>query len=175
MISTGRVAVIVVGCGLVAAWAAASAGACVYARGAVATVAPAAPAAREDVISGGIRLAVIESPSPPNLSPRRRNLFRVRERPVVSAPALPQRVATAMTDEPVDVTLALMPLTLAGIGESQHSERTVRTAVISGAGELWLVTEGMVAAGRYRIDRIDKDGVVLVDTASGQSRTLRLR
>jgi hypothetical protein len=174
--STWRVAAIVVGCGLVAAGAAASAGACVYARRAGAAV-PVAPAARPDVRTDGIGLAAIESPSPsaPTLSPHRRNLFRLRERPPVATPNwMPAAPAPA---EPVDPTPASLPLplTLAGIGESRQGDRAVRTAVISGAGELWLATEGMVLAGRYQVDRIDSDAVVLVDTASGQPRTLHLR
>ena len=174
--STWRVAALVVGCGLVAMWAASSAGACVYARGPVATV-PVAPGAREDVRNDGIGFAALQSPSPPTLSPQRRNLFRWRERPLVPAPAPAPVRATPASGEPVDPTPtpAPLPLTLAGIGESQQGDRTVRTAVISGAGELWLATEGMVVAGRYRVDRIDREAVVVVDTATGQPRTLRLR
>jgi hypothetical protein len=83
--------------------------------------------------------------------------------------------ATRVSTDPINPNPAPLLLTLAGIGESQQGDRAVRTAVISGAGELWLVTEGMVVAGRYRVDRIDRDAVVMVDTEGGQPRTLRLR
>jgi len=176
--STWRVAAIVVGCGLVAMWASASAGACVYARGRMAA-GSSAPGPREVVDTGGTGLAALQTPSPPILSPQRRNLFRWRDRPRLPAPAQAQARArvrgTSAPADPVDPTPAPPPLTLAGIGESHRDGTVVRTAVISGPGGLWLATEGMVVAGRYRVERIDRDAVVMVDTESGQSRTLRLR
>ena len=178
--STWRVAAIVLGCGVVAMGAAASAGACVYARRPVAPIVSGTPLAhgvRQDVRPDGIGLAALELPSRPSLSPRRRNLFRLRERSSVPTPAQVRVMPASreFVDQPQSQAPAPPPLTLAGIGESQQGDRAVRTAVISGAGELWLMTEGMVVAGRYRVDRIDRDAVVLVDTAGGQSRTLRLR
>jgi hypothetical protein len=136
---------------------------------------PVVPGALDGVGTDGMGLAAIEPPPPPTLSPQRRNLFRLREQPLVPAPAPARALATAAPDGPVDPTPAPPPLTLAGIGESQQGDRAVRTAVISGAGELWLAAEGTVVAGRFRVDRIDNDAVVLVDTASGQRQTLRLR
>ena len=101
-------------------------------------------------------------------------LFRERERAAVSVsePA-PSPAAPSTAAEP-----ALPPgprLALAGIAEQLDADRLVRTAVVSGAGDLWLVREGSLLAGRYRVERIAVDTVYLVDTLGGPDRVLRMR
>jgi hypothetical protein len=64
--------------------------------------------------------------------------------------ALPQRAAP--------------PLTLAGIAEDGPAGAIVRTAVVSGLGDLFLVKEGEVIAARYRVVAVEGAAVELFDT-----------
>jgi hypothetical protein len=54
-------------------------------------------------------------------------------------------------------------LILSGIAESRIPRGTRRTAIISGGGQLYLVTEGDMVAGRYRVVTVDSDAVTLRD------------
>lgn len=63
---------------------------------------------------------------------------------------------------------------LAGIAERNVPEGRKRTAVISGEGQLYLVTEGQMVGGRYTVVRIDAEAVLLRDQ-SGTELTLGLR
>lgn len=58
--------------------------------------------------------------------------------------------------------------TLAGIAERNTPEGRKRTAVISGEGQLYLVTEGEVVAGRYTVARIDPEAVLLRDPSGAE-------
>jgi len=60
------------------------------------------------------------------------------------------------------------PLTLIGVAE----DADVRTAIISGLGQLFLVKEGERVADRYTVTRIDPAGVDLLDATD--SRTIQL-
>ena len=64
--------------------------------------------------------------------------------------------------------------TLAGIAEHNAPEGRKRTAVISGEGQLYLVTEGQTVGGRYTVVRVDAEAVLLRDQ-SGAELTLALR
>jgi hypothetical protein len=64
--------------------------------------------------------------------------------------------------------------TLSGIAERNTSEGPKRTAVISGAGQLYLVGDGEMVAGRYLVVRVDPEGVVLRDQ-TGTELSLVLR
>ncbi len=64
---------------------------------------------------------------------------------------------------------------LIGVATVGAGDGAVRTAVMSGAGELWLAREGTVVAGRYRIERVGADEVDLRDTVLNTRHTLRLR
>jgi hypothetical protein len=55
--------------------------------------------------------------------------------------------------------------TLSGIAERNTPEGRKRTAVISGAGQLYLVGEGEIVAGLYLVVRVDAEGVLLRDQA----------
>jgi hypothetical protein len=84
------------------------------------------------------------------------------------------RSASAAASIPV---VALVPpapaYTLAGIGERSMPDGRRRTAVISGEGQLYVVTDGEIVAGRYTVVRIDSEAVLLRDT-SGAELTLAL-
>jgi hypothetical protein len=64
---------------------------------------------------------------------------------------------------------------LLGIAEQTENGQRVRIAMVNGGGELWLVREGDVVSGRYRVGRIAADAVQVEDNLDGTSRTYRLR
>ena len=57
---------------------------------------------------------------------------------------------------------------LSGIAERNTPEGRKRTAVISGAGQLYLVGEGDMVGGRYLVVRVDPEGVLLRDQSGGE-------
>ncbi|HEV3217981.1 MAG TPA: hypothetical protein VGZ27_19805 [Vicinamibacterales bacterium] len=65
-------------------------------------------------------------------------------------------------------------LNFLGVAESKTPQGTRRTAIISGGGQLYLVTEGEPVAGRYRVVTIDSDAVTLRDD-SGTDLRLSLK
>jgi len=114
----------------------------------------------------------------------RERVSAVRPRPVsrnpfrfgVRQPATAARAPAPSTDVPAaPVPAAPPPLSLAGIGEKATPQGNVRTAIISGTSELFLVREGETFAGRYRVLRIDPNAVLLRDETEGTEITLSLR
>ena len=95
-----------------------------------------------------------------------RNLFEFSTRASRSAPAAPPAPL-----EPAAVSAPLAPpFTLIGFA----SEGAVRTAIISGAGDLFLAREGDSITAQYRVIRIDADGVEL-GALDGRTVTLTLQ
>jgi len=107
----------------------------------------------------------------PSASPSRsRDLFRFNLR-AANRPSHPS--AAAVEAAPV----AKLPpaLTLIGIAEDTAESGVVRTAIVSGPGELFLVKAGELIAGRYHVDQVSADAVLLTDTTTSDSTTLALR
>jgi hypothetical protein len=112
--------------------------------------------------------------TPPN--ERRRNLFTFRSAPPASTStslSAPAAVPAAM--KPAPLTIAEPALTLAGIAEDSGADGPDRTAFISGGGQLFMVKEGDIVAGRYRVARIASDAVELNDAAAGIVRRLIMK
>jgi hypothetical protein len=108
------------------------------------------------------RLRPTEQPQEPA-----RNLFQFgarASRTAAAAPVLPLEptAAPAPPSPP--------PLTLIGLA----SEGAVRTAIISGFGDLFLTREGDPIASTYRVVRIGADGVEVTST-DGRTFTLMLQ
>jgi len=112
-------------------------------------------------------------PDAPQRQPSR-NLFEfsaARSRtPSTLAPA-PKAVLTE-APAPVPVARPAAPLKLSGIAEDPAEAGPVRTAIITGLGQVFLVKVGDGVTGRYRVSRITADVVELTDTTD--STTLRL-
>jgi len=113
----------------------------------------------------------------PRSEPRQpgRNLFAFRARaPRAAAAALamdaPPPAAPALPLQP-----SMPSLKLAGIAEDEGAEGPVRTAIISGEGQLYLVKEGDEVTPRYRVAKISADVVELVDVGDNGIRRLALR
>ncbi len=86
-----------------------------------------------------------------------------------SSMSLPAAIASAAPVAPPAPSY-----TLSGIAERHTSEGRKRTAVISGAGQLYLVSEGETVDGRYLVVRVDPEAVLLRDP-TGTELSLVLR
>lgn len=85
----------------------------------------------------------------------------------VTAAGVPEAVEAA---EPVTV-----PLTLSGIAEDTSADGTIRTAVLSGLGDVFLAKAGDTIASRFRIVAVGADAVEILDISSGATVRLGLR
>jgi len=109
----------------------------------------------------------------PSSTPRQpaRNLFQFTSQkarlavPADTKPALTEAVAAPAPLPP-------SPLKLSGIAEDPGESGPIRTAIISGQGQLYLVKEGEMVTARYRVAKISADGVELVEVVT--NATLRL-
>jgi hypothetical protein len=108
-----------------------------------------------------------------------RNLFAFHSAP--TTPVLPPRQQernrqseqTAIVEPPA---VAQPSLKLAGIAEDEGPDGApVRTAIISGEGQLFMVKEGENVSPRYRVAKISADVVELIDLATNTPRRLALR
>ncbi len=97
-----------------------------------------------------------------------RDLFRYASHPSSATLAAP-RAQSAPAPEPAPIAPVLK---LVGIAEDGADAAVVRTAILAGFGDLFLVKEGEVVTPRYRVSRISSDAVELVDSLD--QTTLRL-
>jgi len=113
----------------------------------------------------------------PTSSPRQpgRNLFVYR----APAPHAPQPAVApapvALPTPAAPLTPALPSLKLAGIAEDEGADGPIRTAIISGEGQLYMVKEGEAVTPRYRVTKIAAEVVELVDVGDNTIRRLALR
>ena len=110
----------------------------------------------------------------PTSSPRQpgRNLFAFR--PAALPAPQPVDMIPALADA-APATPALPSLKLAGIAEDIEADAPIRTAIISGEGQLYMVKEGEAVTPRYRVTKISPDVVELVDLFDNTVRRLALR
>ena len=100
-----------------------------------------------------------------------RDLFRFATAAPHAAP-----LALVTNPAPSDVAIPSQPLLkLIGVAEDTTTDGLVRTAIISGPGQLYVVKEGDRVTSRYRVARISPDVVELDDLArTGDASVLRL-
>lgn len=110
----------------------------------------------------------------PEATPREpsRNLFTFRA--TAARSRLPAAPTPAMSESVMAAAPMLMALRLAGLAEDPGPDGPIRTAVISGEGQLFLVKEGENVTSRYRVARISADLVELTDLGDGSTRVLVL-
>jgi hypothetical protein len=113
----------------------------------------------------------------PTSTPRQpgRNLFAFRaglSRALPpTAPVAPPAIVEAPPTAPAEPALKL-----SGIAEDADGDGApVRTAIIAGDGQLFMVKEGENVTSRYRVARISTDVVELTDLTSGISRRLAMK
>lgn len=104
-----------------------------------------------------------------------RDLFRF------NAPK-PRRAAQAAIPIAAAVAVATAPvqeqppaLQLIGVAEDALPDGVVRTAILSGLGDVFLVKAGDVISGRFRVDHVAADAVQLTTMSSSSVTTLALR
>ena len=111
--------------------------------------------------------------SPTAIPTHARDLFRFAGRP--SRPQTqPEAVAALAVEEPAPAP-ARPSLQLIGVAEDESAEGTVRTAIVSGLGDLFLVKAGDTLGNQYRVDHVSTDAVQLTDTSTSVTTTLALR
>lgn len=111
----------------------------------------------------------------PVVEPQRpaRNLFQFSSR----AAAPRTRVdppAPALSELPAPPAPAAPPLKLVGIAEDPGPDGPVRTAIISGFGQLFFVKEGDSIAGRFRVQQLSGEVAELSDLADSTIHRLAL-
>jgi hypothetical protein len=103
-----------------------------------------------------------------------RNPFRYGQRPVPHVePAAPvlDETASAPVTEPV---ASVPPLMLVGMAERTEGDAVVRTAIVSGFGDVHLVGIGDRIANRFTVTAIGADAVELRDDENDTSLRLAL-
>lgn len=113
----------------------------------------------------------------PSVEPHQpgRDLFSfVAPKPRAAAPTT-GLLRPAALSEAAPVAPAPPPFKLAGIAEDSGPEGVVRTAIISGRGQLFLAKEGDSVADRYRVTKISAEVIELADLDAGTVLRLALK
>jgi hypothetical protein len=155
--------------GLIATWFAFTPPGAMPAKSSVAAVERAAPAREvtaEDLNAQEARLR--QRAANVELGAATRNPFRFGARSGADTPSH-AGIAAAPAALPV-VAPAQPALNLSGIAERTTPQGHTRTAIISGGGQLYLVTDGEMVAGRYRVVTVDTDAVTLRDESGAETR-----
>lgn len=178
-----RAAALVAGAGLVAAWLAAAADRqtppVVSGADRDSTALVRAEQLAQEIESQAARLRT-RLASAPQPAPSERNPFSFQV-----SPPRPTRmpVAAASVDDPAALPIPAAPepapLTLSGIAEEASADdkaaTPVRTAVLSGFGDVFLAKAGDTLAGRYQVTAVGADAVELKDLTTGRTIRLGLR
>jgi hypothetical protein len=147
----------------------------------VRTVVPVVPAKASVVDKSGAELAVEvkrlhERLRPSDTPVHSRDLFRYAGKGSASAAAA---AVTAAPPAPAVQEQAFAPLVaplkLEGLAEDQGDQGPVRTAIISGFGDIFLVKLGDSVTSRYRVAKISPDAVELTDLSNNTPLRLALR
>ncbi len=105
-----------------------------------------------------------------------RDPFRFEGAAPEVAVAAASPVDSAVVPEPVVPPVAEPPpYTLVGMAEDRVGEELVRTAVISGTGDLWLVRAGETVDGRFSVTAVEAGAVELVRADTGATVRLAFR
>jgi hypothetical protein len=111
----------------------------------------------------------------PSAAPTKsRDLFRFNVR-MIRRPAAAVPGAPDGTVSPPVMASPRPVLKLIGIAEDASEDGSVRTAIVSGLGDLFLVKTGETIAGQYHVDQVSADAVQITDTTTSIPTTLVLR
>lgn len=168
-----RIVMIGVAGGAVAVWIAAAA------TSNTRTIAPIVPVKPNVIDKSGAELAVEvkrlhERLRPSDTPLHSRDLFRYAARPAASSGSTTTATFVAPPPEPPPAAI-VAPLKLEGLAEDHGDQGTVRTAIISGFGDIFLVKEGDQVTLRYRVAKISPDAVELTDLTDNTPLRLALR
>ena len=105
---------------------------------------------------------------------RARNLFQFSSR----AAAPPSRVdppVPAISDVPAQRAPAAPPLKLIGMAEDPGPDGPIRTAIVSGFGQMFFVKEGDSIAERFRVQHLSGEVAELSDLVDSTTYQLALK
>ena len=110
----------------------------------------------------------------PDATPRQpgRNLFTFRPAARVAAPSMPEAPHAAVVEAPPMIAPSLK---LVGLAEDDNPDGPVRSAIISGDGQLFIVKIGDSVTPRYIVTNIGADVVELTDVTDHTIRRLALK
>jgi len=114
----------------------------------------------------------------PDATPRTpsRNLFTYHTAAHHDAPRAAAAPAPALTETAAAPSAPALPaLKLEGVAQDDTPTGPVRTAIISGEGQLYLVKAGEAVGSRYKVARIGSDAVELTDAIDHSTRRLALK
>jgi hypothetical protein len=146
----------------------------------VRTVVPVVPAKASVVDKSGAELAVEvkrlhERLRPSDTPVHSRDLFRYAGKGSASAAAVVTAAPPAPAVQEQAFAPLVAPLKLEGLAEDQGDQGPVRTAIISGFGDIFLVKVGDSVTSRYRVAKISPDAVELTDLSNNAPLRLALR
>lgn len=101
-----------------------------------------------------------------------RNPFRFASPKRATPVAAPASMAVPESPPPALTPPPPPPFKLSGIAERNTPQGRKRTAVITNEGQLYVVAEGDLVAGRYTVITIDPDAAVLRDQNGTEIRLL---
>jgi len=104
-----------------------------------------------------------------------RDLFQYAGRSAGAASSRPASAPVAVPPPAQAAPEVVAPLKLEGLAEDQSPSGPVRTAIISGFGEIFLVKEGDPVTLRYRVTKISAEAVELTDPSTNTTLLLALR
>jgi hypothetical protein len=171
-----RTALLVVVLGALAVWLAAAATSDRRDVGQLAVAAPAPIDASSVALAGEIArlrdrlrpgVAPIHGRDLFQFAPSRNVAVHTASRAVDAPQVLSPATAAPVSPQP--------PLKLIGIAEDATPDGPVRTAIISGPGQLFLVREGDRVTARYLVTQISPDVVELTDAMDHSARRLALK
>jgi len=115
--------------------------------------------------------------APSTVPMRTRDLFHFAAKPVARPSAKTIEAAqSAEVSALVDMPVVAKPvLQLIGVAEDDTPDGAVRTAIVSGLGDVFLVKSGDTISGRYRVEQVSSDAVQLTDSTTSATTTLTLR
>ncbi len=111
----------------------------------------------------------------PTSAPQRpsRNLFKFSRTAPPRAASPPRDFQEAEAPRPAPA--APPPLRLVGMAEDAGPEGPVRTAIISGFGQLFIVREGERVTARYQVAKISGEAAEITDLGDNSTITLVLK
>ncbi|MGE0392188.1 MAG: hypothetical protein AB7I25_00630 [Vicinamibacterales bacterium] len=98
--------------------------------------------------------------------------FKAAPAPRASVPAAPPAAAEVA---PAPPPVQPPPFALSGIAEDRQGDAIVRTAVVTGGGDLWLVKAGEKVEGKFEVTAVDADAVELIRADTGTAVRLTFR
>jgi hypothetical protein len=116
------------------------------------------------------------SPPAPARVRAERDIFAFKQRPARPvAPPAPPASSRGLLEAGDGAQPQLVPFKMIGFAEDTGPDGAVRTAIISGQGQLYLVKEGETVGSIYQVGTILPDGVELLDNTGGPSLRLALK